>query len=86
MKAPQTIPFNVNQYVRVRLTDTGRKVHAEHYQRHVGNVFPYQPPVEDADGWSKWQMWELANIFGGSMYIGCEVPFMPDIEIEVDEP
>jgi hypothetical protein len=69
--------FNVNWYVRVRLTDTGRA--------HLRKVWPiYRSKVEESDGLSRWQLWSLMETFGAAMYLGCDPPFETTIELEGD--
>lgn len=83
------IEFNINQYVRVRLTETGHKIHKEDYDRiyrnYKKNPYPYNPPKEDEDGWSRWQLWTLMELFGSSIHIGInEAPFETNIIFEVE--
>lgn len=76
------MPFNINEAVSVRLTNTGRDIH---YRRHValiGNNYRYIPPETDADGWSEFQMWELMQIFGKHIGIAKENPFELNIKIQ----
>lgn len=76
--------FNINNYVRVKLNDHGRKICKDYHDDlfKSSRMKPeYTPPVEDDDGWSKWQMWELMQKFGPHIYLGGEVPFDPQIEI-----
>lgn len=74
--------FNINNYVRVRLNDKGR----EHYLRHWAScgVKDRELPAVDADGFSRFQMWDLMHIFGTLCYLGALVPF--DTEIIIEEP
>jgi len=68
--------FNVNETVSVRLTGRGRAI-----LRQVGVA----PKAEDAEGWSRWQLWDLMRQFGGHLYLGCDPPF--DLAIEIpDQP
>jgi hypothetical protein len=79
--------FNINNDVKVKLTDFGRKTHrANHDMAFMGWQRPpkYVPPTEDADGWSRWQMWNLMNEFGRVMVNGFKVPF--ETEIDIIEP
>lgn len=73
------VRFNINDYVRVQLTDKGRQLHRERHERLFGEHFaqlPYIPPKEDADGWSRWQLWALMEELGGHCHIGMsEQPF-----------
>ncbi len=86
--------FNVNDRVRVKLTDHGRAVHRADEiafwqsgncpsvvaKRQIDN---YTPPVEDADGWSSFVLWDLMNRFGKHMGMGFQVPFETDIRFGV---
>lgn len=78
--------FNVNNSVRVRLTDTGHDVlernHRALFTGYPEREFPeMRQVVEDANGWSEWQLWDLMSQFGTSLYNGCDVPFETEIEI-----
>lgn len=77
--------FNVNDYVRVRLTDLGRKIHRAEFDElndKFESKMDYTPPNEDKDGWSRWQMHHLMRIFGLELFVGLDVPFEPNIIIE----
>lgn len=63
------ITFNINDTVRVKLTDHGRRILEG--QTH---------PKEDSEGWSEWQLWMLFQDFGGHVYWGCKAPFV-DIQL-----
>jgi hypothetical protein len=72
--------LNINDKVRVKLTDFGRAC----LTQHDASCKDLQPlfkamPKEDADGYSEWQLWELMSTFGERLYNGCEVPFEPTI-------
>lgn len=83
------IEFNMNQYVRVRLTEYGRSLHRQDYDEFVRRFgkppFKYKPPVEDADGWSEWQLWQLMNIFGQHVQMGFRVPFETNMKFAVEK-
>ena len=80
------VDFNVNFYVWVKLTDSGRKElekqHNDLYGR-FGLKRKYTPISEDEDGWSRWQMHSLMNYFGHLMVLGFNMPFEPNIRVEV---
>lgn len=83
-----TIEFNINNYVHVRLTDHGRRCLRKSYDdlvRAQGGREPwkYTPPKEDADGWSKWQLHELMNSLGEHLWVGAEPVFETTIRFEV---
>ena len=82
--------FNINNSVKVKLTDFGRKVHRENMNRIFEFVPQYRTdkyynrhykPKEDSAGWSTWQMWDLMSNFGHCIRLGGEVPFETEIEI-----
>ena len=82
-------PFNINDTVRVRLTDHGRSVHkaahahlTAHITAHARDEWPYYPPKENDDGWSEWQLWSLMNIFGPHMWMTGEMCFATEIQFE----
>lgn len=83
----QRTPFNVNDTVRVRLTDTGRRVLRENHKRLFEGTF--RPPLyespEEVDGWSTWVLWRLMQEFGHACGMGFDVPFEVTIEIEWPE-
>jgi hypothetical protein len=81
--------FNVNDYVKVQLTEHGRAVHRTQHELLLGHLpnrdrceFPYSPPDEDEDGWSKWQLWSLLKTFGPHVWITGEMCFRTGIQFE----
>lgn len=88
-EAMTDLPFNINDNVRVKLTDYGREClrrnHDELFAR-VGQKpnYPYQPPME-TDGWSQWQLWDLMRELGPYVGVGFRhTPFETNIIIEVE--
>lgn len=79
--------FNINDIVKVRLTDKGRdELRAQHedLQLFVTSIRPYEAPKEDEQGYSTWKFWTLLQMFGDVMCGGDEY-FEPEI-ILVDIP
>ena len=77
--------FNMNDKVKVKLTEHGRKVHREEHEKlFAGQKYShvYSPPEEDSDGYSTWQMWQLMSSFGEWIYMGCAIPFDTNILVE----
>ena len=72
--------ININDYVKVKLTDSGKDIFYHQYDR-VNEQYgkellkPYYPE-EDSDGFVEIQLWQLMQIYGPYMFnvIGC-VPF-----------
>lgn len=83
------IKFNINEFVRVKLTAEGKAIHRRQWED-TQHYFPrlkaeYYPPLEDEEGWSKWQAWELMQTFGQHVSMSFKVPFETTIEILVNE-
>lgn len=84
--------FNINNYVWVQLTPYGRDLLRRKHEdlcKKTGRIFneyPYVPPREDSDGWSKWQMWDLMMKFGPDIWHGSDLPFKTNIRVEIREP
>lgn len=74
--------LNANDYVRVRITDEGRRILRETHDR----LFPhdtleYREPHEE-NGWSEFCIWELMAQFGNHMYNGKRgLPFETTMEL-----
>ena len=80
------VETNVNDCVYVRLTEEGKKYLKKHYFDN-----PYLPldvkhdlfesyAKADEEGWSKFELFELMNIFGPIMYMGSLVsPFQGNV-------
>jgi hypothetical protein len=81
--------FNVNEYVHVRLTPHGRAVYEANHAMLLASMgiphakLPYRAPEEDAEGWSKWQLWELMREFGPHTGQALEPCFATVIRIPV---
>lgn len=82
------IKFNINDKVRVRLTDSGRKAYAEDFEKTCGSLNGFTPAVE-VDGWSTWQLWSLMSWAKpqAGQYLNSpnEPPFETEIEIVLDD-
>jgi hypothetical protein len=85
------VKFNINDTVRVRLTDYGRAVLRDDWQFTTDVYYAspksrairgeYKPPKEDAHGWSEWQLWALMEAFGEYTGQGFSLSFETEIEI-----
>lgn len=75
----------INQKVKARLTDFGRKILREQWeslQEYYASLPEYVPITEDDEGWSEWQLWELMEQFGPHINFGnVEQPII-DIKVE----
>ncbi len=80
--------FNINNTVKVKLTAEGHEIMRAQHQAYA-EAFPgafgeFKPKVQDADGWSEWQLWDLMNTFGRDVRMGnMKLPLETEIEIPI---
>ena len=84
--------FNINEYVKVKLTEEGVKILKAQYEETLKQMNPqsrkamgpFKKPKVDSEGYSEFQLWELMKYFGNYMYIGnMNIPF--DMNIKISE-
>ncbi len=83
------IEYNINNHVRVKLTDKGKDIyyhqHDEHNKR-MGEygMDPIKPsyPKINKDGYYETQMHQLMYVFGESLSMGSVLPFDSNVYIE----
>lgn len=75
--------FNINDSVYVKLTPKGYAIHRDYWLPFTKDK--YMPPSRDADGYSKFQLWDLMYVFGSHMHLGCKVPFETEIVLDTDD-
>lgn len=82
--------FNINNYVKVKLTEEGVRILESQYNEMLmqmtpearKSMGPFKRPKVDKKGYSKFQLWVLMNHFGEYMYNGNpNPPFFNDIKI-----
>gem|GEM_PF-1734656 len=76
--------LNVNDTVKVKLTDLGREVHKAYWEPFSAGR--YLPPKVDPDGFSDFQLWDLMATFGHKIRMGMDVPFETNIRVKVHSP
>ncbi len=81
------VPFNINEYVWLRLTpealDYLRQEHHDFWNRvRPNNPMPYRERTPEQDGLYSFQLWHLMELFGPvvgpcnpSMIVNCEMFF-----------
>lgn len=72
---------NLNDRVRIKLTDLGREVVVKNHNALYGDkahLYPVDMPVPNDDGWCEMQLWEVMREFGEHMSLGGK----PVIETE----
>jgi hypothetical protein len=75
------VKFNLNDYVKIKLTDTGLLIYRERYQ----NINMIAPELEtDSEGFITMQAWKAFQIWGGKhLMMGRNNPFGLEIQFEV---
>lgn len=83
----QKKPFNINEFVWVKLNDKGveelKRQHDEFRSLYPNAVRDFVEPKKDEDGYSKFQMHNLMSSFGHMMILGVELPFEATVMLEV---
>ena len=79
----RTIDFNINDHIWVKLTAAGLRVHKDYWEPHSDGH--YRVPEIDSEGWSRFQMHEVAKVFGSSLSHVRELPFETSIRFEVKD-
>lgn len=73
----QFLHFNANNFVKVKLTETGKQILLQHYG-------PATLSASDAgDGWYKLQLHQLINVYGGKLNNSL-LPFEMDMMVEIE--
>lgn len=82
--------FNINDYVKVKLTEKGKYIYYHQFDNINQNIqeiggIPLNP-IElkyDNEGYVEFQMWRLMEIFGEHLHNGCDIPFETTIKFKV---
>lgn len=68
--------INLNETVKVKLTDHGKMIYYHRYDdinKRVGKeVCKPSLPEEDEDGYSKFQLWDFMNLYGKYLTAGYQ--------------
>jgi len=65
--------FNINDFVKVKLTKRGREVYLDHCV--FGAIKPIKTINIDVNGYTVFQLWSLMSIFGEHMVNGNDIMF-----------
>lgn len=73
---PEPIRINLNEYIKVRLTDLGKEIYYHQYDRlnqSVGReICKPRFPKEDENGYTEFQLWCFIELYG--MHMGMTLP------------
>jgi hypothetical protein len=78
------IKFNLNDYVKVKLTDKGKEMLKKYYK---SESLDWLDGDHEGDGWYRFQLHALASIFGEELHFGScsQLPFETGIYLKVDQ-
>ena len=66
--------INLNDFIKVKLTDLGKDIYYHHYDEvnefYGREICKPKYPEEDEDGYSKFQLWHFMQLYGESMGLG----------------
>lgn len=80
------ISFNVNDYVKVNLTEDGiAELQKQRDELRAPSLKDVPLFGKDDEGWTKFQLWDLMNCFGHMMYMGGKIPFETTILIDAGD-
>ena len=74
--------FNLNDEVWVKLNDKGKEIYLHSFDDVPEQFRRVTLPEEDAEGYSKFQMWVFMQVFGPHINMGFDLPF--DLTIKFD--
>lgn len=81
--------INLNDKVKVKLTDHGKDIYYHQYDELNEKLKPYgckflepRMPDVDADGYTTFQLWQLMNLYGPHIHMTSPLPFETNIVIE----
>ncbi|MFD1179223.1 hypothetical protein ACFQ3W_23420 [Paenibacillus puldeungensis] len=80
------IKFNINNWVKVKLTELGKEIEKKNYEalnemlKQYGSKYSDEFKLEvDENGYTSYQLWELFEKFGSHVGIGKKQPFETEI-------
>lgn len=80
----ESATYNINNYVLVKLTSYGLDIMRRARESFVSRYPSVQwtEPAPDAEGYVRFQMWELMQLFGEHIRMGGPVPFETEVRLE----
>lgn len=82
----KNIKFNINDFVKVKLTPLGKNILRNQFLESIvkkSEYYQYDEPVEDSNGYCRFQFHELMATFGGKFFCFNSIPFATEIIFEV---
>ena len=76
------IDVNLNDYIKVKLTDYGLKIYQESFTR-LGLQLPRINC--DEEGYVRFQIHTFMHDFGKVLFCGGEMPCLPNVQIQISD-
>ena len=74
---------NLNEYIKVKLTDKGKEIYRNYYHDIDDE---YIPTLDvDEEGYCKFQLWDFMRIFGEHFCMGGGLPCETNVKIQIRE-
>lgn len=74
---------NLNEYIKVKLTDKGKEIYKNYYKEITDN---YVPTLDtDEECYCKFQLWEFMKIFGEHFRMCSGLPCETNVKIQIME-
>jgi hypothetical protein len=72
---------NLNEYIKVKLTDKGKEIYRNYYSDIDDE---YVPTLDvDEEGFCKFQLWHFMRIFGEHFCMGSGLPCETNVKIQI---
>jgi hypothetical protein len=78
--------INLNDIVKVKLTDYGKNIYYHKYDRLIELGYRFVPvfPIEDKNGFIEFQLWDFIQMYGP--HIGMGLPdVVSDLNLYIEE-
>ena len=92
---PKTITINLNDFVKVKLTDVGKDIYYhqndelnEAIRQRGGRPVEARMPKVDEDGYTSFQLHDLMTLYGPHIAVWKQLPFATNMlyEVQCKEP
>ncbi len=90
MTNTKEIRFNLNDFIKVKLSKSGEEIYSHRYDEineFMGECIVPKPPKKDENGYTRFQLWDFMNLYGEHSHMGFsnQVLETMDILLETEE-
>ena len=78
---------NLNYYIKVKLTEKGKEIYRNRFDEDDIKEFgiEYCEPTVDEEGYTEFQMWEFARLYGKYFFMLGDNPCGTNVLVQVKE-